>query len=336
MRRHLLGLLKVSLSLGILAFLFYQAQQNDVFTDLWDRPKNWWMLSASALICLIAVLATLLRWHLLIRALGIPHTVQETLRLGFLGYLLNLAPMGIVGGDLLKALALVHRQRDRRAEALATVVVDRAVGMCVLFLVASAAIVVTGFWKVPIASVQIASRITLTLAAVTCGAMLVMLGPDVTNGRFIAFAGRAPGFGPPLRRLIEAIRLYRHKLPTLLAATLISAVVHSLFALGVYLIAAGLYRPVHPLGTHFVLVPISAATGVIPLTVGPFEAVLNLLYADVPLPDGGHMAAGQGLVVALGYRMVSVLIAAIGLVYYLAARKEVSDLIHEAEAETDT
>ena len=63
---------------------------------------------------------------------------------------------------------------------------------------------------------------------------------------------------------------------------------------------------------------------------GPFEAVLDSLYANVPLADG-PIAPHQGLVVALGYRVITVLIALIGACYYFAARKEVAQVMHEAE-----
>jgi hypothetical protein len=72
----------------------------------------------------------------------------------------------------------------------------------------------------------------------------------------------------------------------------------------------------------------------VPINLGPFEFVLDALYAAIPLPDGRHMTPGQGLVVALGYRVITVLIAAIGLCYYLGSRSEVAEVMHEAEMET--
>ena len=41
--------------------------------------------------------------------------------------------------------------------------------------------------------------------------------------------------------------------------------------------------------------------------------------------------AGQGLVVALCYRLISVLVAALGIDYYIGNRREVSEAIHEDE-----
>jgi len=137
-----------------------------------------------------------------------------------------------------------------------------------------------------------------------------------------------------LVRLIGAMGLYRHHLPTLLASAAMSVGVHSMFTVGVFLLGCGLYEHVHPLATQFVMNPLSAVTGVLPLPMGPFEAVLDLLYAAVPLPGGKPMALGQGLVVALAYRIVTVLIAAVGIGYYLGSRAEVADVLHQSQAES--
>jgi hypothetical protein len=77
----------------------------------------------------------------------------------------------------------------------------------------------------------------------------------------------------------------------------------------------------------------SSATSVIPLSMGPFEVVLNVLYYQVPIPGTVDLEKYkyQGLVVALGYRIITVLIAAIGLVYYLTGRREVAEMMHEVE-----
>jgi glycosyltransferase 2 family protein len=86
------------------------------------------------------------------------------------------------------------------------------------------------------------------------------------------------------------------------------------------------------LGTHFVVWPLSAAVGVLPLPFGPTEGVLDYLYMNVP-QAGVSIPQGQGLVVALCYRLITVLIAGLGVGYYFRNRREVSDAIHEDEQE---
>lgn len=332
-KRILIAFLKTGISAAILAWLFVQAQRNAVFTDLWQRPKHWGLLAGSFALSFTAVVITLVRWYYLVRALGVPVTLRQTMRVGFLGYLFNLAPMGIVGGDILKAVMLGHEQPRYRPETLASVFVDRALGLYVLFVVASGAILATRFWEVPSAAVVILCKSTVGMMLAGALAIAAALGPDLTRGKSLGWMASIPYVGRPLAKLVTAVRMYRWRLGTLALATLMSVAVHTLFASSLFLIAASLYDPHHTLGVHLVVSPISAVTGVLPVNLGPFEGVLNYLYTVVPLADGGYLPSGQGLVVALGYRIGTVLIAAVGLVYYLAARREVSHLMEDAAGE---
>ena len=336
MRKLTFKLIKIGISLGILIFLVVQAQRNAVFEELRQQPKHWGLLAAACAVCFLALAVTLVRWYWLVRALDLPFRLQDALRLGFLSYLFNLAPMGIVGGDVVKAVMLARRQPGHRAEAVATVVMDRVIGLYVLFVVASAAIFLTGLWQSPVHGVQTACLLALALTAAGTAVVAVLLLPGVTGGRLTEWCGRLPHIGPAMKRLIEAVRLYRHRLPTLALAAAASVAVHSLFAVGIYLIARGLFERVQPLAMHFVVVPLSMATGVLPILMGPFEWVLDFLYAAIPLsnalPGQDHILAGQGFVVALGYRIATVLVAAVGICYYLGSRQEVAEVLHEAEA----
>ena len=78
---------------------------------------------------------TFVRWYLLVRALQLQFRLVDAFRLGFLGYLFNFVVVGSVGGDLFKAIFIAREQPGRRAEAVATVLVDRIVGVYALVLV---------------------------------------------------------------------------------------------------------------------------------------------------------------------------------------------------------
>lgn len=331
MKKVLVVALKLGISVAILAYLVYQAHANEVFPDLVAREKNWSLLAAACAVYVIALVVTIVRWWYLVRALGIPLSLRESFRLGFLGFLFNLAPMGIVGGDLLKAVMMGRHFPERRAESLVTVFVDRVIGLYVLFLVATVAIFATGLWRLEAASVQIACQAVWFLTGAGTVAVLVPLGPDFTQGRSTELAGRIPYVGPPLKKVIVAVRAYRTQIPVLLGCCLATVAVHGLIVFTVYWVCAGLYASHPTLGEHFVVVPVSTATAVIPVSLGPFEFVLDALYAAIPLPDGNRMARGQGFVVALGYRLITVAIAAIGLFYYLGSRREVAEVMHDAE-----
>jgi glycosyltransferase 2 family protein len=331
LKRLVWNVVKIAVSLGILAFLAVQAQRNNVFNDLVQQPKRWGLLAAACGACFLAVVITLVRWYWLVRALDLPFRLNDALRLGFLGYLYNLLPMGIVGGDLLKAVMLGRHHPGHRAEALATVFMDRLIGLYVLFLVASTAILATGLWSTGTREVRFACQAALVLTVAQTVFIAILLLPDASGGKTIDWFGRLPYVGRMLKRLIESVRMYRFRLGTLAVCVVASVAVHCLFTLGVYLIARGLFDPAQPLSSQFVAYPLSSATAVVPILMGPFEFVLNLLYSAIPLVDAAgvpeYLPSGQGGVVALGYRIVTVLIAAIGFCYYLGSRREVKEVM---------
>jgi uncharacterized membrane protein YbhN (UPF0104 family) len=88
------------------------------------------------------------------------------------------------------------------------------------------------------------------------------------------------------------------------------------------------------LADHFVIVPLAFVSGVLPLPgngLGALEYVVNFLYERVPA--GMAIREGRGFVVALCYRAITILIAMIGLGYYLVSRRQVVELLHAAEAD---
>ncbi|HLA83568.1 MAG TPA: lysylphosphatidylglycerol synthase transmembrane domain-containing protein [Thermoguttaceae bacterium] len=330
MRRFSILLLKIAVSLAIIGFLVWQARHDNTFANLRDQPKQWGMLVAAWFFCAAAVLTTIVRWHFLVRAVEIPARLTESLRIGFLGYMFNLAPTGIVAGDAVKAIMLARAHENSRARSIASVVVDRLIGLYVLFIVATAAIWLTGFWRIEDPMITQIRSATYWVTAIGAAGIVALMIPAVTDGKLVRAMEQWPRVGRVIASLVDAMRMYRRRPGVLLAAAVMSVAVHSLFAAGIYCIARGLPASnMHSLGNHFVMSPLSSSTGVLPLPFGPFELVLDLLYAHVPI-DGIPLPKGQGLVVALCYRIITVLIAAIGAFYFIGSRQEVARSIREA------
>jgi glycosyltransferase 2 family protein len=246
-----------------------------------------------------------------------------------------LAPMGIVGGDLLKAVMLGREHPGYRARAVASVILDRLIGLYALFVVASTGILLTGFWRLPILQWHLIvdinlCQIVLVLTAIGAAGIGLLLVPAVTSGRWVASLARLPRVGTAIHSLVDAMRIYRSNLPVLLAAIVMSVGVHCLFTISIYLVARGLPGDVLPLSTQFVVYPISSVASTLPLPAGPFEAVLEFLYTHVP---GSPIPKGQGLVVALVFRLMAILLALVGFCYYMGSRREVAEVMHEAETE---
>lgn len=356
MKNFIINLLKISVSVAILAFLFYQAKNTttfddqlgkeaNVFDNLMNTSKDWSYLTLAFFCCTAGVVLTFIRWHFLNRALGFNVHWLDSLRIGFIGYLFNLAPVGgIVGGDLLKAWILAKEQEkleksqldtteakptSRIPEALATVFTDRLFGLYSLFLLAAIAIFVSGFDKIDNQTIKNICYGTYIIAVVWTVLIGVILGPDFTNGKSIAALGRLPYIGQGVKRTVESIRLFQKHIVTLIVVTLMGLIIHAFFASCIFLTGAGLFERMHSLQTHLVITPLSMSTGAIPLSVGPFEWVLDLFYSAVHLDGGTGLIKGSGLIVALAYRFMTLILAGFGLIYYFSGKQEISALQSE-------
>jgi len=334
-RRTLIVLLKFGVTAAILAFAVYEVQRKDYseqqfnFGTFLRRPKDWPALAAAWALCMTAVVLTFIRWYLLVRALQLPFRVRDSLRLGFLGYLFNLVSLGSVGGDLFKAVFIAREHPGRRTEAVATVVVDRMVGLYALFLVAGAAVLLVDDPR--IAAIR---HWALIGSAVGCVGMTVILLPGFSDGRLAEVLGKLPRVGPTLAKIFAAVTMYRQRIGTLLFTLVMSLGTHALYALGVYMIATGVAQPqTATLAEHFVIVPIGWFAQALPLplgALGAFELAMGELYFFVPKTG---MPMAEGIWIALVYRVVTIIIAAVGIIFYLRNRREVSDVWKDAEEE---
>ena len=156
------------------------------------------MLIAFAL-CAGALLLTIVRWHILVRAQNLDFPLRSAMRLGLVGYFLNTFMPGSVGGDVLKAVA-ISREQSRRAVAISTIIIDRAIGLwAIVWFVALAGAV---FWvlddPVLTGSAQL-RRLVFLSAQVILVSVLVWVGlgflPERGAARFSAMLRSIPKLG---------------------------------------------------------------------------------------------------------------------------------------------
>ena len=327
MRKILLIILKVVLPLAVIAWLLWSTSPEQL-EQLRTMKKNWWLLVASFLLSLAALVNTFVRWHLLVRSLYIPFRLSDALRLGFLGYLLNFVSVGVVGGDLFKAIFIAREQPQRRPEAVASVLVDRIIGLYALLIVASVAVV--GTWRSDMpGDVRTVSQ--LTVAATIVGAIAIGLFslPGFTTGALSEALARLPRIGGAVERLIGAVRMYRRRPGVLALALGQSFVTHILFAAAIYCVARALFEPAPSLTEHLVIVPLSMVAGSLPFTpagLGAFELAMASLYKIIPAVP--H--AVSGVIVALVFRLVQIALAVLGLCYYWSADADWERIEREA------
>jgi glycosyltransferase 2 family protein len=329
-------LAKLGLAAAILTYLVVQARGG--FKKLVEEPPNWWLLAAATGCTFVAAMLSFVRWHLLIRAVGIDARIIDSVKLGALGLALNFVSPGAIGGDFFKAVFLAHGQPGRRTEAVATVVADRVLGLLTMLLWASVGILATKLVMANDVPVRVLCRtILITTAVCWTGAGLLLFVPALSGPTVSRWIESIPLVGRVAARLLGAVQTYRGQKLTLLAAFGISAVMALFYVTSYYTVARAL--PVHePTWTEpLVMVPPAGLLGALPITfsgVGTTELAVEELYQHMPGGDSTHK--GDGTLVALTRRVTEIAVALIGLIFYFTHRKQVREVFEEAEEAVDS
>ena len=130
---RLLNLLKVGLSLTLLALLLKQVGWQQTLETL--RKARWPHLAVAFVLYLVGIVVRAYRWRILLNALKIDIPLARLTALYFVGtFFNNILPTGI-GGDVVRVYEL-SKQSKRPIESVGTVLLDRATGLLVLFLIA--------------------------------------------------------------------------------------------------------------------------------------------------------------------------------------------------------
>lgn len=331
-RRLVVGAVKVLLAVGIMAWLVKGLVEGEDFRRLLDEPKHWPLLVIAQLLVIAALSLNYVRWYVLVRALDLKFTVPDAFRLGSLGLMLSQVTLGSVGGDLFKAIAVAREQPGKRTEAVASVLIDRVVGLYAMLVLAS-----IGY----LANVQSAdlgplirglARTVLIGAVAGAAGIGLLMTPWFTGPKVLELAGKVPVIGGTLVRLIDAAGAYRHRRRYLFAGILMGCCTHVLFVVAYWCIARGLPTQAPPLATMLMITPMTLAAGAIPVTpagLGIAEGAAGQLFASA-----GYRR-GDGVLVAIAYRAMTYVMVGVGAIYYLRARRSVDAAIHEAEEASD-
>ncbi len=331
-KRISLTILKLVLPAALFAYLLWSVPQED-YQVFWSQPKRWDLLIAAQFIALAAIIVSFLRWRSLVLAFGIPFTVRESLRLGFLGYLLNFISFGSVGGDLFKAVLVARDRPERRPESVASVLLDRAIGLLGLLLLAWLSLwLFAGEELTPL--LKGIRRGVAVLASLSVVGLAVMVFAGKWIDRLIDRGATLPVAGGTMARMARAVRQLRSRPQLLISLIVWAVVVHALLAISVFFISWGVY-PEHPsLQQHLMVVPPGMAAGTLPIApggIGVQEGAIAGLFSQLPdLPKNY-----SGILVATVFRFITLAISGVGVVYYWASHGREFKFVETVVAESN-
>jgi uncharacterized membrane protein YbhN (UPF0104 family) len=318
----------------VIALLALALQSNRAqIADVLSRSPRYGFLSAAIGLYLIGLFVSYVRWFWLVRAAEMPFRIKDALRLGFIGALFNFVIPGAIAGIFVRAAFLCHEQPKWKAPAIAASFTDLILGLIGLFSLACAS--GTATWS---ALARPSQR--LVIAAWILTAAFGLLLAVAFSPRWYRRLSNLAHHRRRLARLAAELgatgATYRRKLFMIPAGVLLGAVTHAFNVLAFWLVGLALFPTVPSPGDHFRIVPLVLFSTAIPLpfgALGASEGVSLLLFRNVHYSGGG--------VAMMGFRLLQIVGATIGLGVYLgnltqmrALRAEAQHLVEETDLET--
>lgn len=327
-------------------------------SSIFEREPLWGPLVLALIICTASTILTFIRWYLLVCAQDLPFTPGKAIQLGLLGTFLSTFLPGSVAGDIPKMYVMTRNQKGRRTVAVATIIIDRLVGLCGLIWLA--ALLGGIFWLTGKLQtlVQTEEGIKALEYIVWTSWMLVsgslafwfLLGflPLDTTTRWIGQLERIPKLGYPLAELCRSTLMYRYRSRAVALSMLLAMIGHAGFVLTFYFgsLSVNSLDHVPSWQAHFLIVPVGAtAESVFPTPggMGGGELIFGTLYSwlgsefNSAAPDP---VSPEGLKARIMVRAVSLLLATLGFIVYLRMRATLQAVANaqqiEAPANTAT
>ncbi|HXW01151.1 MAG TPA: lysylphosphatidylglycerol synthase transmembrane domain-containing protein [Anaerolineae bacterium] len=278
MKDKLITTLKLLISLGLMAYLFYRflsdPQDRQVLLTTLTTANYGYLLLALGLF-VMAVLTNAIKWYILLRAQGIPVPLNALTHYTFVGFFFNNFLPANVGGDVMRGFGLA-RYTARSAEAAVSVIVDRIIGLMAFMFTAMVAALIAV--NVVLADSTTSTALAENLAQVEFVAILglmiitggfaIMLSHRLRLllGRIFALKLLKP-LAPLYERISGAFGAYRYQYGALLGAFAVGVVTVLLTGLVDIAIVAGLHGEIAPIYI-FLFNPIIAVALIVPISIG--------------------------------------------------------------------
>jgi uncharacterized protein (TIRG00374 family) len=288
----------VAVAVGVTAYIIWRADPSRVGAAL--AAVSWpWIAAACALVLVDRALMAY-RWIALLATLAPERRppVGVALRVFFVSTFVGTFLPQSVGADAVRTWSLARQTGVAASEALASVLMDRLLGVLAIVIAAAAG-------ALAVVNVLEDAWIRLAFALATAGCLAgaaVVFSPRVDDLLRRGLVARAPhALRGPLERILAAIRAYEAHRGALALVLAASVAVQVLRILQAWMLGLALGIQAGP-GAYFAFVPMILLVMLLPITInglGTSQWAFETLFARVGTPAPEALALSI-LFVALG------------------------------------
>jgi uncharacterized protein (TIRG00374 family) len=304
MRNRLLNVAKLALSLGFLALVLARVGLRQAVGTL--VSADWPLLGLALALYIAGIALRALRWRALLQAKGVEVPLSRLVVLYYVGSFFNLMLPTGVGGDAVRMYELSRHTRTPEL-AVGTVLADRAVGLLVLFLLATAVLPFGAGLPQPWVA-----WLVVALTAGSFGAVALALWERPLAWAYRRLPPRLQSLvdRPPLHKLYRSLTGYNARSLAVvagvsLAFNLLLVTVNVLIGLGL-----GVHVPAR---YYVVFISLIAFASALPISLGGLgvrEGGYTALFGQVGVPQA------VALSMSLAFYLITVLSGLIGGALY--------------------
>jgi uncharacterized protein (TIRG00374 family) len=283
-----LTIARVVVGIGLIVFLFWSLDIREIISNI--RAIQVKYLIYAAIPYLFFIIFSAWRWQILLnfKKFGIPFS--RTLKIYFISLFFNNFLPTTVGGDMMR---VVYTMKDRRADSLATVLVDRILGFIGLFVFALIAVIYLLLLKnetefLPFMIIGLSIVVLITYIFFSERAFKV-LSPAIGRLKILRLGER-------INRLHEAGTDFGGAWGPISICIVHSVIIQATLAIAPFFILRGMGYASVSLLSFFIYVPIINVVSMIPVSLnglGVRENSYVILFSRVGL--GGELAFAMSL-----------------------------------------
>lgn len=279
-------LIKTGISAGLIFWLLKQDRLDFTYLTTLSFDMHTLVLITVGAISVFSGLL-LLGWRLwlLLNFKRFSVTYKKALNLTFMGSFFGAVLPGLVGGDLVKAAYLCANVSERRTDALASVLIDRALGLYSLLLLG--ALVLCSAWILNVVPLN-TSIVLVTpflVVVLTLGIFLIAWDGFFDSQIVQMFFSLLP---QKIQDFFKALRDYL-RAPKLIIFVIALSLFNHALVVGSFIAAGALLKDNIPILAHFILNPLAMLMNARPLTpggLGMAESVFSFLFDSAGSSNG--------------------------------------------------
>ena len=316
--KHAWTLGRAAVGLALFAALLYW-QSIDLHALSALRDESWWLVAAGALILSTLPIGAL-RWGIVLRALDIALPLVPVFHIQCIATFFNQLLLGPTSGDAIRGVYAWRMLRHGGGRIAISIIVDRALGLLALFIVA--------FLLIPLRWHQVQQVPQLRLLAISlaaavgaglAGCIILLAAPELVSW-LRSRLRRFPRVVQLTDRAQHLFVAFRHRPSALLAAFCLAVLGQCATLLAFLVIAGSLHIGTLTFSDYSIAAPLALVANTLPFTPGGL-GVGEAAFAQLCRWLETISSAAPYASVFFAFRAVSMVTLLLGLVSFVVHRR---------------